>query len=100
MHTGWIWYHLPLIPDAGLTIAISLGFKSGKLANINLTDADPKYETSWNDWSEEKEHLRSEKIRSWLVGKGFQIGSYPWGTVWVGFDAKGGFGSAAVTFVD
>lgn len=98
MHTGWVWYRLPTFAESELLIVISLGFNSGVLEHVSLSDTHPRYGTSWNDWSEEKELLRARQIGSWLTGKGFASGTYSWGVIWAGYDAKGGFGHAAVQY--
>lgn len=98
MHTGWVWYRLPTFVESDLVIGISLGFNSGVLEHVSLSDTRPEYGTSWNDWSEEKELLRAKKIGSWLAGQGFSSGTYSWGVIWVGYDAKGGFGHAVVQY--
>jgi hypothetical protein len=98
MHTGWVWYRLPTFTESDLVIGISLGFNSGALEQVSLSDTHPKYGTSWNAWSEEQELLRAKQIGSWLAGSGFAPGTYSWGTIWAGYDAKGGFGHAVVRY--
>lgn len=98
MGTGWVWLRLPTFQDGDVIVGLSLGFNCGRLERITLTDANPKFGTSWNDWSEKQEHFRAEKIGHWLTGKGYPPGSYSWGAVWASYDVKGGFGSAGVRF--
>jgi hypothetical protein len=99
MHTGWVWYRLPVFRDDGIMVGIALGFNSGMLEQISLSDVDPKFGTGWSEWSAEKEQQRANSIGNWLDGKGFPARSYDWGEVWAGFDSKGGFGSATVRYV-
>jgi hypothetical protein len=98
MRTGWIWYRLPPFTDGEVVVAMSLGFNSGLLERVTLTNADVTFGGSWNEWSEEKERLRAASIGAWLRSKGFAAGTYSWGSVWAGFDAKGGSGSASVEY--
>jgi hypothetical protein len=98
MGTGWVWYRLPAFPDADVSVVVSLAFNRGVLEEISLADASPRYGANWNDWSEERERARAASIGAWLSARGFPAGSYSWGQVWWGYDAKGGGGSAAVRF--
>jgi hypothetical protein len=98
MGTGWIWIGLPPFRDGEVLVAVSLGFNQCRLEHISLTDADPRYGKSWDDWSEAQERLRGESIGRWLAGKGYPSGSYPWGTVWSGYDEKGAFGTASIRY--
>ena len=98
MQTGWVWYRLPTFAEFDLVIGVSLGFNSGALEQISLSDTHPKYGTNWSSWSEERELVRAEQIGSWLADQGFAAGTYPWGSIWAGYDAKGGFGHAVVRY--
>ena len=98
MRNGWEWYPLPPFPDGEALVAISLGFNSGKLELITIADVNVKFGASWSDWSEEKERLRASSIGSWLKHRGISAGTYQWGSIWVGYNAKDNFGSAAVRF--
>ena len=98
MKTGWVWVQLPTFQDGEINVGVSLGFDCGKLLQIALTDAHPKYATSGTDWSEKQELLRAERIGNWLACKGYPVGSYSWGIVWANYDPKGGSGSAGVRF--
>jgi hypothetical protein len=98
MRTGWVWYRLPPLKDGEVVVGITLGFSSGVLESITLTDIHAKYGAGWNEWSEGKERLRAASIGSWLGSKGYPVGTYSWGSIWVGYDAKGGFGSALVQY--
>ena len=99
MQTGWTWYSLPDFTDGGVVVSVSLGFRDGHLAVLELFDANKKYGRTWDDWSEEKERSRAQSIGGWLARRGFQQGKYEWGDVWFGFDPKGGSGSAGVRYV-
>jgi hypothetical protein len=96
MRTGWVWYQLPAYQDGDVTVGIALGFNLGKLEQVSLSDTHNKFGTGWDNWSEQKEKLRAKSIGDWLSRKGFRVGSHSWGSVWCGYDAKGGFGAALV----
>jgi hypothetical protein len=98
MGTGWVWYRLPVFTDADLSVAVSLAFNRGVLEEISLADANFRYGARWSDWSEEFQRARAASIGTWLRARGFPAGTYSWGQVWWGYDAKGGGGSAAVRF--
>jgi hypothetical protein len=98
MRNGWVWYRLPQFMDGEVVVGISLGFNSGVLQFVRLADANAKYGAGWSEWSEEKERLRAASIGSWLVSKGYPVGTYSWGAVWAGYDAKGNSGSASVQY--
>ena len=98
MRTGWVWYRLPPFKEGEVIVGIGLGFNSGVLESVTLTDAHTKYGAGWNEWSEEKERLRVASIGSWLASKGYTVGTFSWGSVWFGYDAKGGLGSASVQY--
>lgn len=96
MGTGWVWYELSPYPEEDVIVGISLGFNSGKLEQVSLSDHHTRYGSGWESWSEQNEVMRAESIGNWLSRKGFPSGSYSWGMVWSGYDSKGGFGSAVV----
>jgi hypothetical protein len=96
MRTGWVWYRLPPIHDGEYLIVFGLGFHNGLLEMMALADGNARFGTNWNEWSEEKERLRAKSTESWLYGKGFHVGTYPWGSIGADFDPKGGKGSATV----
>ena len=96
MRTGWVWYWLPTFRDGENVISIGLGFNGGTLAMMTFDDMNPRFGTRWSEWSPEKELARAKSIESWLKGKGFAVGAHSWGSIWAGFDEKGGRGSARV----
>jgi hypothetical protein len=98
MGTGWVWYRLPPFYDGEVVVVVSLAFNNDNLEVINLADTHARFGKSWADWSEEKARLRAISIGAWLNSKGFTARTYPWGSVWVGYDAKSASGSAVVRF--
>jgi hypothetical protein len=98
MRTGWVWYTLPVFASLGTLLGVSLGFNRGVLETISLADCSSEFGTSWEEWSKEKQSARAASISAWLTRHGYPPGSYSWGDVWVGYDAKSGSGSARVRF--
>ena len=96
MDNGYVWLDLPAMADTGVSVGASLGFWHGQLEAISLSDTDPTFGANWDDWSEAKEKRRAESIGSWLTGKGLPPGPYGWGSVWCGYDSRGGGGSATI----
>lgn len=98
MGTGWVWYQLPVYQEEDVIVGIGLGFNSGHLQQISVSDTHEKSGLGWENWSEQQEILRAESIGNWLARKGFPPGSYSWGVVSSGYDPKSGFGAAVVRF--
>lgn len=99
MQTGYVWYSLPLAAINRSTVAISLCFHHGVLDSLNMARVDPAlHGESWSDWTEEKERLRARHTEDWLHKIGYTPGTYAWGEVWAGYDAKGGNGHAGVRY--
>lgn len=96
MGNGYVWLDLPAMSDMGVSVGASLGFWHGRLEAISLSDTDPAFGRNWDEWSEAAERRRAESIGAWLTGKGLAPGAYPWGTVWCGYDSRGGGGSATI----
>lgn len=96
MGTGGGWYSLPTFQDGEIVVGIALGFHAGRLEQISLSDANPGFGDSWPSFSERQEHLRAKSIGNWLARKGLSLGTYSWGSVWAGYDPKGGLGSAVI----
>jgi hypothetical protein len=96
MLTGCVWYQLPTLQDGEYVMGVALGFNRGSLEIIHIADANPKFGVDWNEWSEKKEQLRANNTESWLMSRGIVVGLHSWGSVWAGFDAKGGHGFATV----
>jgi hypothetical protein len=93
---GYNWYSLPLLKDDDFTMGISVCFFHGKLAHVSLAAVDDEFGTSWDDWTEEKEHKRVKKTKQWLNRNDLRIGVYAWGTVDCGYDVKADLGSANI----
>ena len=96
---GYVWYWLPAVELDNLQVLFGLCFFSGELRDINVSLSNPDlYGGSWNDFSEEKEKLRAKHTEQWLAKRGYKTGTFQWGTIWAGYDSKGGFGHAVVRY--
>jgi hypothetical protein len=91
-------YQLPPFTEADVVVAICLGFAGGKIEEVAIVDAHDQFGQTRANWAEEKEKARASSIGAWLQSKGHAVGNYPWGSIWVGYDAKGGGGEAIIRY--
>lgn len=99
METGWILYDLKPAELDNQCVTFSIAFFDDLVRKITITVQDePKDGSNWNQWSEADEHKSAEDAGAWLQSLGYQAGNYDWGTVWWGYDAKSGFGSAIISY--
>lgn len=79
--------------------AVAVFFKAEVFESVQFSVVDPKFGTGWDDWSQEKEMQRKVANDEWRITRGLTPGKkYTWGSVWSGFDPKGGFSSAVVRY--
>ncbi len=81
--------------------AIDLYFEDERLKSIDLALLDPRFGTSWDDWSEASEKRRMAAHTKWL--RGFLDGDGPgwkfaWGTIESNFDPRGGGSSIRIGY--
>ena len=81
-----------------LKFVLILYFHGDRLARIDFCASDPKFGTSWEDYSEEKERQRQASHDAWLWECLGERRSFWWGTVWSGIDPKGGGSSIVVSY--
>ncbi|WP_038165120.1 hypothetical protein [Verrucomicrobium sp. BvORR106] len=98
MKTGYVWYYLKDEATNPGRLNVGLCFFNGTLKIVSLSVRDEDLGTSWDDFSEETEHLRAARTEAWLAEHGFPTGEHAWGSIWAGFDAKGGYGSAVIRY--
>lgn len=84
--------------SAGLDLLVVLWYHGQQLASISLMDPDPRFGSSWNDHSKEKEMARKASHDAWLSRVLPPSRSFPWGTVWSGYDERGGFSDIRVRY--
>lgn len=81
------------------SVVLAVFFKSEVLESVRITVTDPRFGTGWDDWSQEKEMQRKSANDQWLLAHGLTPGKqYAWGSVWSGFDPKGGSSSAVIRY--
>ena len=96
---GYVWYYLPRAQIAGQDISMGLCFFRQQLAFIHLAVVNEPHGAGSGDWSQLKEQARAEATGRWLADVGYPAGTYPWGVVHAGIDAKTGDGSGGVRFL-
>jgi len=85
------WFNAVLRPQLvdGRQFLVSLFFHEEHLHSITLIDGDPRFGTSWDDWSREKEEARRKSHDEWLVGTLGSIKTdWPWGQLYSVYDDK------------
>lgn len=98
MGTGFVWYSVPSVASESDEVLMSLCFRLGLLDSISIAVSDADLGSSWSDWSEEKERTRAKRTAAWLAAQGYVPGTFTWGEIWVGYDAKGSSGSAVIRY--
>lgn len=84
--------------SAGLDLLVVLWFRGQQLTMVSLMDADPRFGTSWDDASLEKEMARKESHDAWLANALGPQRTFAWGTVWSSYDERGGFSDMGVRY--
>jgi hypothetical protein len=86
--TGWVHFDLPNQTGGKRTFGVRVSFERERLDGFTLWLVDPRFGTSWDDASEEKELARRDAHDAWL---GEMLGAardFPWGEVWSTYDAR------------
>lgn len=80
-------------------VVFAVFFKGEVLESVHVAVIDARFGTGWDDWSQEKEMQRKAANDEWLLSHGLTPGTkYGWGSVWSGFDPKGGSSSAVIRY--
>jgi hypothetical protein len=110
MRNGWMHFYPGVQTLNELVFGVRVVFEGERLDSYALWLTDPRYGTSWDDYSEERRLSMRDAHDGWLLaqlGPGERIPSprgpelyydFPWGEVWSTFDAKGGSTSIIVRF--
>jgi hypothetical protein len=97
-------------PVDGLVFRVELHFEAERLRGYSLWLDDPRFGTSWDDYTEDKQLAQRDAHDAWLLttlGPGEREPSprgpelryvFPWGEVWSTFDARGGSTTIGVRF--
>jgi hypothetical protein len=103
----WHSFNLPPCDIGGRSFAVSVFFEGEALSMIQLVANDPRFGTTWSDWSEAKEKARHVAHRRWLAR---QLGAakvrpdpngeqrFPWGKVWAGYDPRASDSSIVINY--
>ena len=84
--------------SSGLNLLVSLWFHDQHLSMVSLMDPDPRFGTSWADHSLDKEMARKASHDKWLSRVLPSHRRSSWGSVWSGYDEKGGFSHIVVRY--
>lgn len=84
----------------GIELLVALVFRDQELSTMSLMDADPRFGTSWDDASYDKEMARKDSHDVWLSSILPPRGEFLWGKVWSAYDDKGGFSCVIVNYAE
>jgi hypothetical protein len=81
------------------SMGVIVFFKGEILESVHLSINDPRFGTSWEDWSEEKELGRKRANDQWLKSNGLPPGKrYSWGSVWSDYSPKSGYSLIVIQY--
>ena len=84
--------------SGSVPFVIVLFFHGEDLKMVDFAHSDPKFGTSWDDYSVEKEMNRKASHDQWLSACIGLQRAFPWGSVWSGYDERGGGSSIFVRY--
>lgn len=84
--------------SAGLDLLVVLWFRGQQLTTVSLLDPDPRFGTGWADHTLENEMARKASHDAWLSRALPPQRDVSWGSVWSGYDEKGGFSDIVVKY--
>ena len=80
-------------------LIIVVFFQGERLESISLYMNDPKFGTSWEDWSEKKELERKQAGDDWLKKNGLKAGkNYGWGSLWSDYSPQDGSSNIVIRY--
>lgn len=81
------------------SLSITVFFHGERLESVSLYINDPRFGTSWEDWSEQKELERKQAGDEWLKKNGLKPGkNYAWGSVWSDYSPQSGFSDIVIRY--
>lgn len=99
MGNGYVWYFYTATSFKSEDVSFSFCFLNQTIMSLNIALSDKeKYGSGWDDFSEEKEKLRAFDTKIWLNKTKINPSCKSWGDLSVGYDSKGGCGSAIIRF--
>jgi hypothetical protein len=81
-----------------ISFIVVLYYRGEQLMQVELCNCDPKFGTSWNDHSDEKELNRKASHDQWLLACLRDRRTFSWGSVWSGYDDGGGSSSIRIRY--
>ena len=84
--------------SANINFWVAIFFHDQQLTMLSLMDDDPRFGTSWDDYSLEKEMERKASHDTWLTHCLASKRKFSWGSVWSGYDDRGGFSSIKIRY--
>ncbi|WP_050436050.1 hypothetical protein [Chondromyces crocatus] len=89
---GWSAYRLDRLNIYGRSFRVTLRFRQGCLAAVELYQVGAVSKLSWDDWSGEEENARKADHDTWLVSLlGPPPYTYGWGSIRSENDPLGGY---------
>ncbi|WBO86704.1 hypothetical protein [Hymenobacter yonginensis] len=92
MGTGWTWLRAQNVHKESQYFSVGFAFYNNRLRQVHLVFSPTRLElsSSWDTWSESAERQRLGEYKQWVRDELGHEGRFPWGTVEVVYDAKGG----------
>jgi hypothetical protein len=84
-------------------VEAQLHFLCERLQRLSVAVVDERFGSSWDDWSEAREHARQKEHTAWLrtmLGGGGPRWTLPWGDVESLYDQRAGGSSISITWAD
>jgi hypothetical protein len=84
------WWFERAFYSESIPFSVCLYFHDERLKMVIFSDSDPKFGRSWDDYSFAKEMDRNASHEKWLSACIGSQRAFPWGSVWSGYDQRGG----------
>jgi hypothetical protein len=79
-------------------LLVVLWFREQQLTMVSLMASDPRFGTSWADYSLENEMARKASHDAWLSRVLGPNRNFSWGKVWSAYDERGAFSDMGVKY--
>jgi hypothetical protein len=93
----WCSWNLAERPDGAQQFLTRLQFHGETLTDMDLCDTSGSDRT-WADWSRDEERRREERHALWLREVLHGRTMFSWGSVWSGYDEKGGRAAIVIRY--
>ncbi len=94
------WRLAEVAPSNGIDLIVVLFFHEQTLRSVELCHSDPKFGTSWEDHSMEKEMARKDSHDAWLAACIGEARKFDWGEVFSAYDQKAGNSGIVIKYVE